>query len=66
LNPVVEVIKVIRTRLERRGEGSKDNPNRIVTQYWTLEGEFLCEHDPLTASGVSYVPAQDSQDSQDS
>lgn len=42
------VIQVIETRLERRGSGKdKDDPIRIVTQYWSLEGELLAEVDPI-------------------
>lgn len=30
-----------------RGTGERDNPVRIVTEYWSLEGEFLAaEPDP--------------------
>ena len=41
-----EVIKVIRTTLLRRGWEIPNAPIRIVTQYWTLEGELLIEDDP--------------------
>ena len=40
-----EVIRVIKTTA-LRGAGTKDDLSRIVTQYWSLEGEFLAEHDP--------------------
>lgn len=39
------VIQVIETTLERRGDG-KDTPIRLITQYWTLDGELLAEVDP--------------------
>lgn len=39
------VIQVIETTLERRGDG-KDDPIRIVTQYWSFDGELLAEDDP--------------------
>lgn len=43
----VEVIQVVRTRLMRRGRGlNSDDPIRIITQYWSLEGELLAEVDP--------------------
>lgn len=42
-----EVIKVIRTTA-LRGTGTKDDMSRIVTQYWSLEGELLAEYDPCT------------------
>lgn len=40
-----QVIQVIRTDLLRRGDGDK-TPIRYITQYFSLEGELLCEHDP--------------------
>lgn len=42
----VEKIEVIRTQLTKKGNG-EDNPIRIITQYWSLEGELLAEIDPL-------------------
>jgi hypothetical protein len=30
-----------------RGAGHEDDPVRIVTHYWSAEGELLAEHDPL-------------------
>jgi hypothetical protein len=41
----VEVIQVIKTELELRGEGTKDSPVRRVTQYWDFEGNLLWEYD---------------------
>lgn len=42
----VEVIEVVRTRLLRRGEGkAADDPIRIITQYWSPDGELLAEVD---------------------
>lgn len=38
-------IEVIETRLLRRGNG-KSTPIRIITQYWSLDGELLAEVDP--------------------
>lgn len=43
----VEVITVVRTRLERRGSGKDEaDPVRRLTQYWTPEGELLATVDP--------------------
>lgn len=39
------VIRVIETTLTRRGSGQEGNPVRIVTQYWSLDGELLAERD---------------------
>lgn len=44
----VEVMQVIKTTLKRRGEGTKGNPVRIITQYWTMDGELIVEVDPQT------------------
>ena len=41
---VVQLIKTTSTR----GLGTDANPVRIITQYWTLEGDFLFEFDPFT------------------
>lgn len=41
-----QVISVIRTE-SRTGAGTEENPNRIVTQYWSTDGELLAVHDPL-------------------
>ena len=41
----VRVLQVIETDLVRRGDGSKDNPFRRVTQYWSVAGELLAERD---------------------
>ncbi len=41
------VIHIIETQAAR-GSGSTDRPSRIVTQYWSLDGELLTTHDPYT------------------
>lgn len=38
--PVIEVEVV-------KGDGTFENPNRIVTQYWSLDGKLLAESDLL-------------------
>lgn len=45
----VQVIRVIRTTLERRGDGTDGDPIRRITQYWNFDGELLWEHDPYQA-----------------
>jgi hypothetical protein len=43
----LEVIKLIRTTILRRGEGlSKDDPIRVITQYWDMQGNLVAEYDP--------------------
>lgn len=42
------VIQVVETTLERRGEGKNaEDPIRVITQYWSLDGELLAEVDPI-------------------
>jgi hypothetical protein len=43
------VIKVIETNILRRGDGVDDrSPIRIITQYWSLDGDLLAECDPCS------------------
>ncbi len=44
--PAVQLIEVIRTELEMRGNG-KDDPIRIIVQYWSKDGTLLAEVDPV-------------------
>lgn len=39
-----KVIQVIQTK-SARGAGTKNQPCRIVTEYWSLEGQKLAEAD---------------------
>jgi len=41
----VEVIRVIRTYLLLRGEGTEKDPYRKIEQFWSLSGELLWEND---------------------
>jgi hypothetical protein len=44
------VIPVIETTIARRGDGtSESSPIRIITQYWSFDGELLWEIDPCRA-----------------
>jgi hypothetical protein len=52
----VEVMQVIRTQLLRRGKGTPESPIRIITQYWSMDGELLVEVDPFPASQHSSPP----------
>lgn len=40
----VELIQVIETKT-LRGAGTIDDPARIVTQFWSLDGELLADDD---------------------
>lgn len=44
------VIQVVETRLTRRGNGST-TPIRVITQYWSLDGDLLAEVDPAAFDG---------------
>jgi len=43
---MVETISVIHVTI-LRGDGSDNNPMRRVEQYWSLDGDFLVEKDPI-------------------
>ena len=45
-----KVIQVIVTDILRRGTGTAADPIRIITQYWSLDGELLAEVDPVQES----------------
>ena len=42
-----KIIQVIESYITR-GSGDKPNTSRRVRQYFTIDGEFLAEHDPIT------------------
>ena len=41
-----KLIQVIETTILRRGDGTKENPIRFITQYWSIDGILLAEVDP--------------------
>lgn len=49
------VIQVIETSLFRQGKGTEDDPHRIVKQYWSFDGELLCEIDPYLLERVKNI-----------
>lgn len=42
----VKLIQVIETTNARRGNGI-DDPIRVITQYWSMDGTLLWEIDPI-------------------
>lgn len=40
------IVQVIETR-SCRGDGTENNPCRLVIQYWSLDGELLAEKDNI-------------------
>lgn len=53
----VKLIQVIETTLTRRGNGTT-TPIRVITQYWSAEGEILAEVDPCRDMEAVITPAQ--------
>lgn len=47
LMDTVRIIEVVETTLTRRGKGVENDPVRIITQYWSRDGELLAEKDPF-------------------
>lgn len=50
-----QVMQVIRTDIELRGDGKTD-PYRRIFQYWSVDGELLAEVDPLVSGQESSRP----------
>ena len=55
------VIQVIETRAAR-GSGETDQPTRVVTEYWTLDGKKIAECDPYLR-GIESASSKASSDS---
>lgn len=51
-----KVIQVIETTLTRRGAGTDEDPVRIITEYWALDGKKLAEVDPTKTLPMSKYP----------
>ena len=43
---MAKVVQVIETEITR-GRGDMGSPMRIVTQYWSFDGDLLAERDPI-------------------
>jgi hypothetical protein len=48
MSDTVEVVTLIKTTLSRRGKGTPTSPVRVITEYWSLDGEKIVEVDPFT------------------
>lgn len=47
----VKIMQVMETTILRRGSGkSKEDPVRIITQYWDMEGNLIFEIDPCKST----------------
>lgn len=53
----VKVIPVIQVRCVR-GEGTKEDPSRVVHEYWSLDGLLLADDDKYD-SADNYRPAHE-------
>jgi len=42
----VEIVQLIKTTLKRKGKGVEDDPIRVITQYWSMDGKLEFEIDP--------------------
>lgn len=51
--PEASVIQVIQTNILRRGKGVENDPVRVITQYWSLDGRLLAELDPYSPGSAS-------------
>jgi hypothetical protein len=40
------VILVVETKCAR-GSGQQEQPSRIITEYWSIDGKKLAENDPI-------------------
>lgn len=47
--------EVIETQILRRGKGVDDDPVRVITQFWTKDGELLGENDPFKIENYQYI-----------
>lgn len=45
-NADVQVMQVIVTQIKSRGDGTDDNPHRVITQFWDMEGNLIADFDP--------------------
>lgn len=43
------VLRVIETHLALRGDGTEGDPKRLLTQYWSVDGELLATVDPCAS-----------------
>ena len=51
-NDGAKVIQVIVTRLTTRGDGlSPSDPIRLITQFWSMDGQLLASIDPTDSIG---------------
>lgn len=53
---LVKMIEVVMVE-SLRGFGQQGDPVRVVTQYWSLDGELLAENDPVRPVTETEEPA---------
>ncbi|WP_295238264.1 hypothetical protein [Veillonella sp.] len=47
----VKAMVVIETK-STKGNGTKEDPVRVIKQYWSLNGELLAEKDTLVSKSI--------------
>lgn len=52
------VIEVIETTLQLAGNGTRDNPYRRITQYWSKSGQLLAQEDPYNPTSYELTLTQ--------
>lgn len=57
-----KVIQVVEIR-EVRGAGTNDDPVRVATSYWSLDGKKLAERDPDHAGSIANACSKAKSDS---
>lgn len=57
-----KVIRVIEIR-EVRGSGATNDPVRVATSYWSLDGKKLAERDPNHAGSIANACSKAKSDS---
>lgn len=55
------IVRLIETK-SARGSCTREDPMRIVTQYWGFKGNLLAENDPLSDYVPEVIPSEQPED----
>lgn len=55
------IVRLIETK-SARGACTREDPMRIVTQYWDFKGNLLAENDPLADYVPEVIPPEQPED----
>lgn len=50
-----KIVVLIET-VSHRGNGTQENPDRLIREYWTLDGKKAGEYDCFTAERSRVIP----------